>query len=66
MYIYSILYKYRSIPPLVEMQARYFSLIINKELKLPTKTDMEAIAENDCKEWMYRYICMYICVLYIN
>jgi hypothetical protein len=62
-YSYIYIYTYRSIPPLVEMQARYFSLIINKELKLPSKMDMEAAAERDCKEWMYRYICMYIYVL---
>ena len=36
-----------AIPPTTEMQARYYSMIINGDLQLPSREEMEAIAMKD-------------------
>lgn len=44
-----------SIPPTTEMQARYFAMIVNGDLKLPSPTEMIATAEKDRLEWEHRF-----------
>lgn len=44
-----------SIPPTVEMQARFFSMIVNKELALPSKQEMRDVAKVDRLEWEKRF-----------
>ena len=44
-----------SIPPTTEMQARYLSLVINGELKLPSPEAMACVAEEDQKNWESRF-----------
>jgi len=44
-----------SIPPTVEMQARFYSLVINGDLQLPDTACMRAEALQDQREWEYRF-----------
>jgi dimethylaniline monooxygenase (N-oxide forming) len=44
-----------SIPPCVEMQARYFSLVVNGEIPLPDKDEMTRVAKADQADWEYRF-----------
>lgn len=44
-----------SIPPTVEMQARYFAMVVNGELQLPDREEMECVARKDQAEWERRF-----------
>lgn len=44
-----------SIPPTTEMQARLFTMVINGDIKLPSKEEMTRIADEDQKNWEYRF-----------
>lgn len=44
-----------SIPPCTEMQARYFALVVNGELQLPSKEEMVRVAKDDQSEWERRF-----------
>jgi len=44
-----------SIPPTVEMQSRYYSLVINNCVSLPDTSCMVQEALQDQKEWEYRF-----------
>jgi dimethylaniline monooxygenase (N-oxide forming) len=44
-----------SIPPTVEMQARYFALVTNGEKLLPSKDEMRRVAEADMANWAMRF-----------
>jgi dimethylaniline monooxygenase (N-oxide forming) len=44
-----------SIPPTTEMQSRFYSMVINGELTLPSKEEMQEIAAKDQANWDYRF-----------
>jgi len=44
-----------SIPPTTEMQSRFFSMVINGELKLPSAEEMTRVAAEDQKNWEIRF-----------
>jgi len=44
-----------SVPPTVEMQARFYSMVINGEIDLPSKEEMIRVAARDEKEWGSRF-----------
>jgi len=44
-----------SIPPTSEMQARYYAMILAKELELPSEKDMIKIADEDRQKWEERF-----------
>lgn len=44
-----------SIPPTAEMQSRFYALVIDGQLKLPSTSDMEAVAVQDQAKWEYRF-----------
>jgi dimethylaniline monooxygenase (N-oxide forming) len=44
-----------SIPPTVEMQSRLFAMTISNEVPLPSQTEMRIVAEEDQKNWEYRF-----------
>lgn len=45
-----------SIPPTVEMQARMFAMVINGDLKLPSREEMRRVAKEDQLNWESRFI----------
>ncbi len=44
-----------SIPPTTEMQARLFCMVLNGDIKLPSKEEMTRIAAEDQANWEYRF-----------
>ena len=44
-----------SIPPTAEMQAKFFALVLDGQLTLPSPEDMKSIAHNDKLNWEYRF-----------
>jgi dimethylaniline monooxygenase (N-oxide forming) len=45
-----------SIPPTTEMQARLFAMVINGDLKLPSKDELKRVANEDRINWETRFI----------
>lgn len=44
-----------SIPPTAEMQARFYTMVLNEEVKLPNQEDMTMVALKDQKNWESRF-----------
>jgi dimethylaniline monooxygenase (N-oxide forming) len=44
-----------SVPPTVEMQSRFFAMVLNNDIKLPSQQEMIMIAKQDRLEWEQRF-----------
>ncbi|CAM9408227.1 unnamed protein product [Choristocarpus tenellus] len=44
-----------SIPPTSEMQSRYFAMVTNGDLQLPSRKTMEKVSREDQSEWEWRF-----------